>query len=194
LPYFGHEFNHKSAFFTKIFCVLKTPTRAKQVCAPLFWAILFCEVKMIPVIVCFGTKNVSGDSLAPEVGTLLKYKHGLPAFVYGDLVRPIDALHAEDAIRHIKSVHPNSVIISVDACVGKEEDIGKIRVRRGGVRPAEVLDKKIGAFGDVGILGIVSEAGDNPLPGLMTVSPLKVSEIANKIALLLKYAVLELCS
>jgi len=145
---------------------------------------------MVPVIVCFGTKNVSGDSLAPEVGTLLKHKYGLPAYVYGDLVRPIDALHAAEAIRHIKAVHPDSLVISVDACVGKAEDIGKIRVRRGGVRPAEVLNKKIGAFGDVGILGIVSEAGDNPLPGLMSVSPLKVSEIAGKIALLLKYAVL----
>lgn len=147
---------------------------------------------MVPVIVCFGTKNVSGDSLAPEVGSILKHDYKLPVFIYGDLERPIDAIHAMEAITHIREVHQNSVIIAVDACVGKKEDIGKIRVKQGGVRPAEAINKKIGAFGDVGILGIVAEADDNPLLGLMTVSPLKVSKIANKIAILLKNAVEEI--
>lgn len=144
---------------------------------------------MTPVIVCFGTKNVSGDSLAPEVGSILKNKYKLKAFVYGDLENPIDATKAVAAIEHITKAHPSCPVISVDACVGKKEDIGKIRIKKGGVRPAEVTDKKIGAFGDVGILGIVSEANDNPLNGLMTVSPFKVSELANKIAIVLNYAI-----
>lgn len=147
---------------------------------------------MIPVIVCFGTKNVSGDSLAPEVGSILKNKFKMPMFIYGDLEHPIDAVHAKEAITHIKEVHGNSIIIAVDACVGKKEDIGKIRVRQGGVRPAEAINKKIGAFGDIGVLGIIAEANDNPLMGLMTVSPLKVSKLANKIAILLKHAVEEM--
>lgn len=147
---------------------------------------------MIPVVVCFGTKNVSGDSLAPEVGSLLKKKYPLSVFVYGDLERPIDAMHAIEAIEHIKKVHPDSLIVAVDACVGRKEDIGKIRIKQGGVRPAEAISKRIGSFGDVGILGIVAEANDDPLSALMTVSPLKVSKIANKIALLLKHAILEM--
>lgn len=147
---------------------------------------------MIPMVVCFGTKNVSGDSLAPEIGSLLKQKFPLSLFVYGDLEHPIDALRATEAIEHIRAVHKDSIIIAVDACVGKKEDIGKIRIKPGGVRPAEAISNKIGAFGDIGILGIVAEATDNPLAQLMAVSPLKVSIIANKIALLLKFALSEM--
>lgn len=149
---------------------------------------------MTPVIICFGTKNVSGDSLAPEVGSILKEQYGLPVFVYGDLSRPVDCRMAQEAVEHVRAVHPDSVVIAVDACVGKREDVGKIRIRRGGVRPAEALSRGFKAFGDIGVLGIVAQATDNPLSELMTVSPFYVAKLANKIAVLLKYAVEWFCA
>ena len=43
------------------------------------------------VIVCFGTGEVTGDSLAPMVGTALKEKYNIKTFVYGDLNDDINA-------------------------------------------------------------------------------------------------------
>ena len=46
-------------------------------------------IKRQIVVVCFGTPAISGDSLGPEVGSLLRADSSFPAFVYGTLDRPI---------------------------------------------------------------------------------------------------------
>lgn len=140
---------------------------------------------MVPVVVCFGTTSVSGDSFAPIVGSILKNQKNVDCFVYGDIDSPIDAKHAKEAIEHIEQVHKDSLIIAVDACVGRQDAVGKIRVKPGGVRPAEAIKSPSQSFGDIGILAVVAKISSDALSELMMTSQIFVNDLAKKTAVLI---------
>ena len=110
----------------------------------------------IPVFVCIGTDLVIGDSLGPLVGTFLKNVN-LPAYVYGTLSYPITAKEVEKARTLLRSTHPNSTIIAIDAAVGNQEDIGLIKVINGGLKPGLGVNKDLSKIGDISIIGVVAE-------------------------------------
>lgn len=109
-----------------------------------------------PIFVCIGSDLVLGDSLGPLVGTFLR-KRNLAAYIYGTLNLPITAKEVEYAKKYITLMHPNSVVIAVDAAIGCGDDIGLIKIANKGLKPGLGVDKKLGMIGDVGIMGIVAE-------------------------------------
>ena len=109
-----------------------------------------------PVVVCVGSDLVLGDSLGPLIGTFLK-KKGCNAFVYGSLNYPITAKEIEYIKKHLKNTHPNSFVITIDAALGNEEDIGLIRVINKGIKPGLGVDKNLSEIGDASIIGIVAK-------------------------------------
>ena len=108
-----------------------------------------------PVILCIGSDLVIGDCLGPLVGTFLK-NSGIKSFIYGTLNATVTAKEIEYADFYIKSLHPESFIIAIDAGVGKEEDVGLIKLTEGGIFPGKGVDKNFGEIGDVGIIGVVA--------------------------------------
>ena len=142
---------------------------------------MYAEENMEIVIVCFGTGEVTGDSLAPMVGTALKEKYNIKTFVYGDLNDDINAKKIDSTLDMIHSVHQGSVVIAVDACVGKKEDVGKIVVKEG-VRPKAALDKTANAYGDIGILGIVAPRDGDTLTNLLSADFSLVCGMSERIA------------
>jgi putative sporulation protein YyaC len=54
-------------------------------------------------------------------------------------------------------MHPNSIIIALDAAVGNSEDIGLIKIQNKGIKPGLGVNKDLGVVGDVGLIGIVAE-------------------------------------
>lgn len=137
------------------------------------------------VIVCFGTNAISGDALGPMVGTLLTQKYNVSAFVYGTEESNVNGKNMGIWLDFIKEVHKGALFIAVDASVGAKTKIGQIVIREDGVCPAGVTGKKA-RFGDVGVLGIVAQSGGDSLIRLMCASPLEVSEMADKISIMLK--------
>ena len=109
----------------------------------------------VPVIVCVGTDAAIGDSLGPIIGTKLK-ENKVPAFVYGSLDSTITAKEVKTIGEFIKSAHPLSKVLVIDAAVGLEEDVGMIRVINDGIRPGLGADKNLPKIGDGSIMGIVS--------------------------------------
>lgn len=160
----------------------KNRSRAKKA-APVT---TFCQKKQ-PVVVCFGTMSISGDSLGPMVGTLLATRYNIPAFVYGTEQRPVNGKNMDDWLDFIRDAHHGSLFIAVDASLGTADKVGQIIIRPDGVCPAAIKGKKE-RFGDVGILAVVAENKGDALMQLMSVSQLYVSELADKVALLLKEA------
>ena len=140
------------------------------------------------VIVCFGTPAIAGDSLGPEVGTLLRDDKDFPAFVYGTLDHPITGRNMNDWISFVKEAHKDAVFVAVDACLGDERNLGKISVRSDGVCPATVGGKK-SRFGDVGIIAVVGDKSQDALTALMQANSLYVSELAHKVSFMIKAAV-----
>lgn len=108
------------------------------------------------IFVCIGSDLVLGDSLGPLVGTMLKRKN-LCSYIYGTLHQPITAKEIEHAKVHLKQMHPNSIIIAIDAAVGKQCDIGLIKVVDKGLKPGLGVDKNLAEIGDISIIGVVAE-------------------------------------
>lgn len=142
--------------------------------------ILYDEQRDI-VVVCFGTMAISGDSLGPQVGTLLREKYNISAFVYGTEDCTVNGKNMQEWLSFIKQVHEGALFVAIDASLGEKSKVGQIVVRPDGVCPAGVKGKKL-RFGDVGILGVVAQNSQDALMQLMTVSPLYVSKLADKVA------------
>ena len=111
-----------------------------------------------PVIVCVGSDLAVGDSLGPICGSMLKYKtQGIPAFIYGTLASPVTAKEIKYMRSFLKDAHPSSPVLAIDAAVGSEGDIGLIKLINSPLHPGAGANKKLGAIGDISILGIVAE-------------------------------------
>jgi putative sporulation protein YyaC len=111
-----------------------------------------------PVIVCVGSDLVIGDSLGPITGSMLRYKtQGLNVFIYGTLASPVTAKEIKYIRTLLQNSHPNSQIVTVDAAVGEEGDIGLVKLTDSPLKPGAGAQKKLGSIGDVSALGIVAE-------------------------------------
>lgn len=134
-----------------------------------------------PVVVCFGTMSISGDSVGPMVGTLLTRKYGIEAFVYGTEEHPVNGKNMQDWMDFIAAAHKGAPIIAVDASLGQADRVGQVVLRDDGVCPAAIKGKKA-RFGDVGILAVVAENSGDALMQLMSVPHVYATEIAGKVA------------
>lgn len=114
----------------------------------------------IPVIVCVGTDAAIGDVLGPLVGTGLK-KFSLNAYVYGSLDKTVTAKEISSIKKFLSAVHPLAKTLIVDAAVGAEEDVGKIKISDDGIYPGLGANKNLPKIGDGSIIGIVSPRSKN---------------------------------
>lgn len=111
-----------------------------------------------PIIVCIGSDLAIGDSLGPITGSMLKYKtQGLNVFLYGTLAAPVTAKEIGYIRTFLKETHKGSQVIAIDAAVGAEGDIGLIKINDKPLLPGAGANKKLGALGDISIMGVVAE-------------------------------------
>lgn len=132
------------------------------------------------VFVCIGTPRIAGDSLGPIVGDMLREK-GVKAYVYGTHRRPITALNLHGYRKMLKTYHSRDLIIAIDATMGNLEDVGKLKVAEGGLRPAGAFRKNSGKLGDIGIMAIVGEREGDMLLQLKTADPTFISKLADDV-------------
>ena len=85
----------------------------------------------MPVIVCVGSDLAIGDSLGPVCGSMLQYKHA------------------------------GKKILAVDAAVGGAGDVGLVKINDNALLPGAGANKKLGAIGDISVMGIVAEKSVN---------------------------------
>ena len=57
----------------------------------------------------------------------------------------------------LRSTHPETPIIAVDAAVGLAGDIGLIKLAKRAIKPGSGANKKLSKVGDVSVMGIVAE-------------------------------------
>lgn len=136
------------------------------------------------VIVCIGTPRITGDSIGPCVGDILK-QNNVNAFVYGTSRRPITALNLHLYRKMLERYHSRDIIVTVDATMGSVSDIGKIKISEDGLRPAGAFRKNSKKLGDIGIMCIVGEREGDMLLQLKTADANFVREMTCKTASLL---------
>ena len=111
-----------------------------------------------PVVVCIGSDLAIGDSLGPITGSMLKFKtQGLKAFVYGTLASPVTAKEIRYMRAFLKETHKDSQVIAIDAAVGNEGDIGLVKLNDIPLHPGAGANKRLGALGDISVMGVVAE-------------------------------------
>lgn len=115
-----------------------------------------------PVILCIGSDRVTGDCLGPIVGQLL-IERKVDAHVYGSLTRPVTALNLKESLKKIKLAHSDKKVLAIDSSVGRQADVGKIRVAFGSIAPGSADGKKLPKVGDVSITATVTDLGKTPL-------------------------------
>lgn len=109
-----------------------------------------------PVFLCIGSDRVTGDCLGPLCGHLLKRRFNTPAFVYGGLDCPVNAINVRDVARFVTERHAGSTLCVIDASVGDSREVGCIRLIDGPVRPGSADGKELGEVGDVSITATVA--------------------------------------
>jgi len=107
------------------------------------------------VIVCIGTDLLSGDCLGPLMGQML-IEQGVPCFVYGTLSSPVSALNIDKVGELIKKRHEGQLVIAIDSAVG--QDVGKIKISHGALKPGSASGKNLQPIGDVSITVVTTNA------------------------------------
>mgnify|MGYP002242387759 CR=1 FL=1 len=113
------------------------------------------------VFLCIGSDRVTGDCLGPYIGhQLLEHlntdTHGV--YVYGTLKSPVHALNLSRISRQIKILHPEGLVIAVDASLG-QKSTWVCDHRRWCTLPGAAVQKELPPVGDIHITGIVNIAG-----------------------------------
>ena len=61
----------------------------------------------------------------------------------------------------VKDTHAGKKILAVDAAVGGAGDVGLIKINNGALLPGAGANKKLGAIGNISVMGIVAEKSVN---------------------------------
>lgn len=104
-------------------------------------------------IFCIGSDRVTGDCLAPLIGTMLIRDYDFDVDIIGTLREPV---HAKNIDTYIAKISPDSVVIAIDAALGRHESIGNITISNGKLKPGAGVNKDLPEVGDISICGIVN--------------------------------------
>ena len=108
------------------------------------------------VIVCIGSDKFIFDSLGPFIGTHLNKSKLNNIHIYGTLENTINARNIETELIKIKSNHPNSTILAIDASLGNINNIGKIKLSKGPLYPGIGMAYILPPIGDYSITAITA--------------------------------------
>lgn len=141
-------------------------------------------------VVCIGTDRSTGDSFGPLVGYLLS-KYSIYKFdLYGTIHEPVHALNLEETIKKIDS--ENTLVIAVDASVGRTDYIGRIGIGYGPICPGSGVGKRLPEIGDISICGIVAMSGFMPIAMLQNARLGTVYNMAEKTVHAITYVLYKL--
>ncbi|WP_139992791.1 spore protease YyaC [Paenibacillus paridis] len=127
------------------------------------------------VFVCIGSDRSTGDSFGPLTGTMLK-ESGWPN-VIGTLEKPCDA-HAVE--RELQSLEAASIVIAIDACLGRPVSVGRFIVAEGPLQPGKAIGRRLPAIGHYSVAGVVNMNGPKAYWMLQTTSLYQVLRMAKE--------------
>lgn len=134
------------------------------------------------LFLCIGTDRSTGDCLGPLIGYKLNAGRMEHIAVMGTLDRPVHALNLEYCIQKMKTCHSDSIVVAIDAAVGKAEHIGYVTLGRGALKPGLGVRKNLDEVGDLFITGVVGTVDERNLADLQNVRLSVVMKLADYIS------------
>lgn len=110
-------------------------------------------------VLCIGSDRSTGDALGPLVGTLLQKQAPLGLYVRGTLEEPVHAGNLAQTLQSLHRALPGATVVAIDACLGREENIGVISAGLGALKPGAGVRKTLPQVGDLHITATVNVAG-----------------------------------
>lgn len=107
------------------------------------------------IIVCIGTNKVVFDSIGPVIGTLLEEAKSKYT-IYGVIGDTLNAKNINKKIKEIRKKHKGANVIAIDASLGDMDNIGRIELYKGPIRPGAGVGKSLRIIGDYSIHCIVT--------------------------------------
>lgn len=108
------------------------------------------------LFLCIGSDRMTGDCLGPLTGQLLKSHLSEKSPVYGTLSSTVHACNLKETISEIFLLHPDALILAVDASLGSKKHLGYATIANGALFPGAGVQKKLPPVGDLHITGIVN--------------------------------------
>ncbi len=109
------------------------------------------------VALCIGSDRYTGDALGPLVGSYLEERDACT--VYGSLDHPVHAGNLVETVGLINSRHIHPVIVAVDACLGRANEIGNIEAWSGGIEAGIAVGNRLPCVGHISFVGVVNAGG-----------------------------------
>ena len=109
------------------------------------------------IVLCIGSDRYIGDALGPLVGSYLE--ENTKCIIYGSLERPVHAGNLTEVIHAIHQKYHNPLIMAVDACLGKDYEIGNMEIWEGSLEAGIAVGTRLPCVGDISIIGVVNACG-----------------------------------
>lgn len=108
------------------------------------------------VFACIGSDRSTGDSLGPLVGHMLssRLRRYEEFEIVGTLKEPLHALNLDKFHQHYTA--SDCFVVAIDASLGRTDEVGRIVLRSGGLRPGAGVGKDIASVGNISIYGVVN--------------------------------------
>lgn len=112
------------------------------------------------IFLCIGTDRMTGDCFGPLVGNKIKESiknNNINCIVYGDLETPLIYSSVDKSLKEINETYEKPCIIAIDAALSKESNIGKIFVKKGGLKLGIAINKERREVGNISIKAIIGK-------------------------------------
>ncbi len=146
----------------KFKCHFEDPLVVEKLAAEFSRLLLLFNPELIRkvVIVGVGTDRSTGDCLGPLVGTKLRESEQDYFIVYGTLDHPVHAGNLSEKLASLHHEHPHSLVVAVDASLGKSSSVGQITVSPEPLKPGTGVKKDLPKVGQMHFTGIINIAGN----------------------------------
>lgn len=109
----------------------------------------------VPIVCCIGTDAVIGDSLGPLCGSEIRRKLSGKTYIYGTMENPITAMDIRSLAEYIRLVHNDAPILAIDAALGDESEILRLKISDKPIKPGLGVMKELGEIGTSSIIAVV---------------------------------------
>lgn len=134
------------------------------------------------VIVGVGTDRSTGDCLGPLVGTKLNHTNPDTLTIFGTLDDPVHAGNLSQKLMLIQNEHPKSLVVAIDASLGKSSSVGNITISPEALKPGTGVKKNLPKVGHMHFTGVINIAGNMEYFVLQNTRLSLVMRMAEKIA------------
>lgn len=133
------------------------------------------------IFLCIGTNKIIGDAIGPIIGSKIKHLENSYIRIYGTEENNLNFNNAKTTIKNIYNNYTKACIITIDAALSNNANLGDIFFGSGFIKIGKALEKNLCFYSDINIKYVVGTSSFNKkenLEVLKNVTQEKISKDA----------------